>query len=129
LCLSSPCSPHGVCIPATNSYTCTCNIGYGGLNCQSLINYCNPNPCINGNCTQLVGSYACVCPAQYAGPRCEIYSSACAQINPCKNNAICSDDFKVKLFLNIITRDFPIKYRYYFGEKKKNSINDISKLS
>ena len=81
--MSSPCSPNGACASSINGYTCTCNTGYGGINCQEKINFCSPNPCVNGNCTQLVGGYACQCPAGYAGTRCEIYQKQCIN-NPCQ---------------------------------------------
>ncbi len=41
-----------VCLTYSNGYTCTCVAGYSGLNCQSDINECASNPCVNGgSCT------------------------------------------------------------------------------
>lgn len=77
--------------------------GFGGTNCQTQINYCNPNPCINGNCTQLIGSYGCVCPQGYAGSRCETYLNQCILNNPCLNNGICTDNQKGGYSCNLIS--------------------------
>lgn len=34
-----------------NSYSCTCQVGYTGLNCETEVNECAADPCVHGNCT------------------------------------------------------------------------------
>lgn len=87
--------------------------GFGGTNCQTQINYCNPNPCINGNCTQLIGSYGCVCPQGYAGSRCETYLNQCILNNPCLNNGICTDNQKGGYSCNLISFSSEKKINIY----------------
>ena len=33
-----------------NGYECTCVVGFTGTNCETNINDCEGNPCINGTC-------------------------------------------------------------------------------
>ena len=55
-----------------NSYTCICDAGYTGDNCETNINECDPNPCQNGGtCTDGINSYTCTCPLGYSGDDCE----------------------------------------------------------
>ena len=34
-CASSPCQNGGTCVDGVNSYTCNCNVGYAGANCET----------------------------------------------------------------------------------------------
>ena len=44
------------------SYTCDCDIGWSGRNCDKDINECKNNPCKNGStCKNLQGGYECDC--------------------------------------------------------------------
>jgi hypothetical protein len=61
-----------MCTDGVNSYTCTCQPGYTGTNCQTNINECSPNPCQNGgSCTDGVNSYTCNCVGGYTGTNCQ----------------------------------------------------------
>lgn len=65
--------------------------GYTGVNCDTIIDNCKPDPCINGNCTSIVGSFTCLCPKGFAGTQCEVYVKQCST-NLCQNGGVCSDD-------------------------------------
>lgn len=55
-------------------WTCTCATGYGGPQCEIVLERCGPNTCQNGgHCrnSQSVG-VQCSCPCGFAGERCEI---------------------------------------------------------
>ena len=75
LCFFSTC----VCIKPVVEYTCDCENGYNGTNCEEDINECDTNPCQNGAvCTETtdgttltVGVYNCECPTGYSGTNCE----------------------------------------------------------
>lgn len=34
-----------------NGYTCDCNLGWTGVTCDTDIDECQTDPCVNGNCT------------------------------------------------------------------------------
>lgn len=84
---------------------CMSCYSYTGSNCQTRINECDSNPCLNGaTCQQshlqssgprsrptsppLGQGYSCHCPYGYAGSRCEAVVDWCAS-KPCMNNAKC----------------------------------------
>ncbi|CAF4180867.1 unnamed protein product, partial [Rotaria magnacalcarata] len=64
------------CIPAGNTYVCSCPAGYTGVNCgtANFGNTClqgNPQ-CLNGGACILAGNnYQCSCLAGYVGQYCE----------------------------------------------------------
>ncbi|XP_025163883.1 basement membrane-specific heparan sulfate proteoglycan core protein [Harpegnathos saltator] len=72
-CSSNPCV-HGVC-QSSNAYdySCTCEYGYVGRNCENVLKQCELlTPCRNGGtCTNLHGSYKCDCRLGYNGQNCE----------------------------------------------------------
>ncbi|XP_076237238.1 basement membrane-specific heparan sulfate proteoglycan core protein-like isoform X3 [Calliopsis andreniformis] len=72
-CASNPCV-HGMC-QSTDSYdySCTCEYGYVGRNCENILKQCELLlPCRNGgSCTDLRGSYKCDCRLGYNGQNCE----------------------------------------------------------
>ncbi|KAI8493268.1 hypothetical protein Bbelb_292720 [Branchiostoma belcheri] len=70
-CLSSPCA-HGTCIDGVASYTCSCENGWTGNNCNQDIDECASNPCqLGGTCLDHVNGYSCVCPKETTGKDCE----------------------------------------------------------
>lgn len=54
---------------------CTgCQPGFTGFNCQTNINECDSNPCLNGGvCQDEVNAFSCVCKRGYWGKNCEMY--------------------------------------------------------
>lgn len=72
ICLSEPCV-HGFCQNLKNSdYSCTCNYGYVGRNCENILKQCELlSPCLNGGtCTNLYGSFKCDCRYGFVGKNC-----------------------------------------------------------
>ncbi|XP_011640582.1 basement membrane-specific heparan sulfate proteoglycan core protein isoform X5 [Pogonomyrmex barbatus] len=73
-CASNPCI-HGQCRinPNGNGYSCECEYGYAGINCEKMQKQCEfLNPCKNGGtCTNLHDSYKCDCRLGYNGKDCE----------------------------------------------------------
>ena len=74
LCFFSSCA----CIKPVVEYTCDCEAGYNGTNCETDINECNPDPCQYGAvCTEsatdssvALGEYHCECANGYTGTNC-----------------------------------------------------------
>ncbi|KPP64742.1 cadherin EGF LAG seven-pass G-type receptor 3-like [Scleropages formosus] len=51
---------------------CRCPPGFTGDYCETEINLCYSNPCLNGGlCTRREGGYTCICHEDYTGERCE----------------------------------------------------------
>ncbi|XP_078582473.1 uncharacterized protein LOC144865519 isoform X2 [Branchiostoma floridae x Branchiostoma japonicum] len=88
-CSSSPCA-HGTCTDGVGSYTCSCENGWGGTNCDQYIDDCVASPCIHGNCTDGEGSYTCSCENGWEGTDCDQDINECAS-NPCWLGGTCLD--------------------------------------
>ncbi|XP_015758226.1 PREDICTED: EGF-like repeat and discoidin I-like domain-containing protein 3 [Acropora digitifera] len=91
-CLSSPCQNGATCSDEVNKYSCTCQVGYIGYNCQTDINECLSSPCQNGaTCSDEVNKYSCACQVGYRGYNCQTDINECLS-SPCQNGATCSDE-------------------------------------
>lgn len=65
-----------------SDYQCMCLDGYSGVNCETNIDDCHPNPCKGqgSTCIDLVNDYKCVCELPFTGRKCE------STLNPCQPN-------------------------------------------
>ncbi|CAH1777875.1 unnamed protein product, partial [Owenia fusiformis] len=71
---------------------CCCNEHYTGTRCETFINYCISQPCLNGGtCNQIVGGYTCTCSRDFTGTHCETYDPQCPPnyYNPPACNVYC----------------------------------------
>ncbi|CAH3179809.1 unnamed protein product, partial [Porites evermanni] len=69
----------GSCTDQVNGYACICQPGYAGAQCQTNINECSSNPCLNGgSCTDKINGYTCSCQLGYTGARCQSLSGTYA---------------------------------------------------
>uniref|UniRef100_A0A8W8K3F6 Fibropellin-1 n=1 Tax=Magallana gigas TaxID=29159 RepID=A0A8W8K3F6_MAGGI len=82
-CFSSPCI-QGTCIDQLRSYTCQCQPGYTGTNCEIDVDECQSSPCIHGNCSDLVNEFKCQCFPGYEGTQCQIDTDECLS-SPCRH--------------------------------------------
>ncbi|CAF0904049.1 unnamed protein product, partial [Adineta ricciae] len=88
-CGSNPCR-RGTCQNKNETtFQCICHPGYTGTTCDTSLDVCDTNPCMNdGVCTNLgKGLFVCACPAGYSGTDCG--EPHCLK-NSCFNNGICS---------------------------------------
>ncbi|XP_078612873.1 uncharacterized protein LOC144882755 isoform X3 [Branchiostoma floridae x Branchiostoma japonicum] len=86
-CARSPCL-HGTCTDDGGSYTCSCNNGWTGQDCDQ-VDDCASSPCAHGTCTNDVGSYTCSCENGWGGENCDQDIDECAS-SPCQHG-ICTD--------------------------------------
>ncbi|MBN3296743.1 DNER protein, partial [Amia calva] len=96
-CYENPCENNGSCTDIRQgddgrNFTCTCQPGYTGERCHSVIDHCLSEPCKNGGtCSSSVTGYSCQCPEGYLGSACEQKINPCAS-SPCQNNGSCYTD-------------------------------------
>ncbi|WAR18619.1 FBP1-like protein [Mya arenaria] len=90
-CASGPCQNGGVCKDGVNTYTCTCQPGFAGNNCEIDVNECVSLPCVHGStCHDLVNGFLCVCPTGFTGHTCQKNIDDCVP-SACENGGTCLD--------------------------------------
>ena len=64
-----PCNNGGQCVEQLGaSYVCECTKGYTGRDCETQIQECVSNPCLNGAiCQDQIDGYQCLCMPGYTG--------------------------------------------------------------
>ena len=124
-----------------NEYSCECQPGYSGKNCQKNIDECAASPChYRGICLDEINDYECVCQTGFEGKNCSSMIDHCVK-NPCQNGGDCKallDDYKCKcadhissgFFLHEINRESVIINRKSCNQpREKIVINPESKIS
>ncbi|XP_049436056.1 cadherin EGF LAG seven-pass G-type receptor 3 isoform X1 [Epinephelus fuscoguttatus] len=72
---------------------CRCPVGFTGDYCETEINLCYSNPCMNGGvCARREGGYTCICREDYTGDRCEFdrRQGRCVP-GVCRNGGTCRE--------------------------------------
>ncbi|XP_051913284.1 cadherin EGF LAG seven-pass G-type receptor 3 isoform X2 [Hippocampus zosterae] len=72
---------------------CRCPVGFTGDYCETEINLCYSNPCLNGGvCTRKEGGYTCICREDYTGDQCEFdrRRGGCVP-GVCRNGGTCRE--------------------------------------
>ncbi|XP_061910438.1 cadherin EGF LAG seven-pass G-type receptor 3 isoform X1 [Entelurus aequoreus] len=72
---------------------CRCPVGFTGDYCETEINLCYSNPCLNGGvCARKEGGYTCICREDYTGDRCEFDQrhGGCVP-GVCRNGGTCRE--------------------------------------
>ncbi|XP_029013002.1 cadherin EGF LAG seven-pass G-type receptor 3 isoform X2 [Betta splendens] len=72
---------------------CRCPLGFTGDYCETEINLCYSNPCLNGGvCARREGGYTCICREDYTGDRCEFdrRQGRCVP-GVCRNGGTCRE--------------------------------------
>ena len=106
-CDSNPCQHGSKCDNIDTGYICTCSLGFTGINCETNIDDCISNPCIQGTCKDGVNGYECeciatqitgyhcdvTCPDGLSGDFCEIVTAQCSvDQTPCRNGGSCLEE-------------------------------------
>ena len=79
-CDPNPCNSGTCTADGYTGYTCNCNPGYSGDNCEINIDECASDPCVHGTCVDLVNDYRCDNCAGFTGKSCD----ECAHGNGCE---------------------------------------------
>jgi len=70
-CDPNPCQHGGICTDGINSFTCDCEDGFSGDNCEVNIDDCASFPCLNGGtCIDGVNTFTCQCTPGFTGVIC-----------------------------------------------------------
>ncbi|XP_051777196.1 cadherin EGF LAG seven-pass G-type receptor 3 isoform X2 [Erpetoichthys calabaricus] len=72
---------------------CRCPAGFTGDYCETELNLCYSNPCMNGGvCARREGGFTCICRENYTGERCEVDSRS-GKCSPgvCSNGGKCTE--------------------------------------
>ncbi|XP_036344746.1 protein eyes shut-like [Rhagoletis pomonella] len=93
--MSNPCQNGGHCRDRNNGYTCTCQPGYLGINCEIDVAVCKTGTgarCQNGGeCIEGPGlEFSCECTAGWHGRICQEEINECESA-PCQNGGVCVD--------------------------------------
>uniref|UniRef100_A0A3Q3JKS0 Cadherin, EGF LAG seven-pass G-type receptor 3 n=1 Tax=Monopterus albus TaxID=43700 RepID=A0A3Q3JKS0_MONAL len=72
---------------------CRCPVGFTGDYCETEINLCYSNPCLNGGvCVRREGGYTCICREDFTGDQCEFdrRQGRCVP-GVCRNGGTCRE--------------------------------------
>ncbi|KAG8436582.1 hypothetical protein GDO86_007622 [Hymenochirus boettgeri] len=86
-CLYNPCL-HGNCTVTLEGYSCECEAGYSGINCD--VYSCQGHQCVNGaTCIGQANGYYCLCPENATGPFCRVNRKSSTFCGNEKKNITC----------------------------------------
>lgn len=68
-CEANPCV-NGGCEELEEGYSCSCDSGWEGTNCDVEVDECAANPCLHGDCTDLFNGFSCSCDPGWSGLLC-----------------------------------------------------------
>ena len=88
-CVDQNCN-FGVCIGRFLGFDCQCDPGYEGELCETEIDECKSNPCLNdGLCIDLLNDFECECQPAYNGSYCEVDICDSDPCNTISEQSIC----------------------------------------
>nr|XP_042717908.1 neurocan core protein isoform X1 [Chrysemys picta bellii] len=77
-CETNPCLHGGTCQSNGTIYSCSCDQGFTGENCEIDIDDCLSSPCQNGGtCIDEINSFVCLCLPSYGDSLCEKDTEGC----------------------------------------------------
>lgn len=85
-----PCSPDQTYPHGSGHYICHCVVGYTGKRCETDLDECESNPCVNGTCVDVINGFQCNCDNGYEGDQCDVNIDECSS-SPCFLGVNCTD--------------------------------------
>ena len=84
-----PCNNGGQCVEQLGaSYVFECTKGYTGRDCETQIQECVSNPCLNGAiCQDQIDGYQCLCMPGYTGTNIKKYTSFLLELCQASNTS------------------------------------------
>jgi len=100
---------HGKCLVLTPlAWSCSCEVGWTGIECGESIDECLSNPCFNaGQCIDEHNKYRCECLPGFIGDHCQTEINLCSS-SPCQNNGKLIIENSRKKIINL----FSSRYLY-----------------
>ena len=84
------------------NYSCLCEEGYIGYNCDDPQDECSSSPCQNGGvCMDGIAAYVCNCSAGWSGAECQTDIDECVSV-PCANGGQCIESNSSAMGLSLI---------------------------
>ena len=85
------CDNDAACTDLVDDYSCACQDGFEGGDCEVNIDECELGNCQNGSeCEDLVFDYFCHCLPGWTGKDCDVDIDNC-DFEPCENGSVCED--------------------------------------
>ncbi|GBP07541.1 Cubilin homolog [Eumeta japonica] len=83
-CETESCGRHGRCHNLHNGFTCFCDTGFGGIQCETRLDPCASLPCLHGGSCHtdesLPRGFRCECTAYYTGDNCQSRERSCGGV-------------------------------------------------
>uniref|UniRef100_A0A914V507 Uncharacterized protein n=1 Tax=Plectus sambesii TaxID=2011161 RepID=A0A914V507_9BILA len=88
--VNGPCLNNATCDDLWNFRKCRCLPGFEGAFCETNIDDCKDNECVNGTCVDGIEKYTCACKHGFGGRFCDKEINECDP-QPCQNDGTCHD--------------------------------------
>lgn len=90
VCASGPCLNGATCEDLFNKFSCVCDLGWGGDQCETDVDECESQPCVHGSCKDYLAGFECRCNPGYVGTLCDEDIDECEH-HTCEHGATCQD--------------------------------------
>lgn len=90
VCNSDPCLNGATCEDLFNKFSCVCDLGWEGEQCETDTDECASQPCVHGSCKDYLAGFECRCHPGYSGIICDEDLNDCKH-HVCEHGGTCQD--------------------------------------
>lgn len=90
VCDSDPCLNGATCKDLFNKFSCVCDLGWEGEQCETDSDECASQPCVHGSCKDYLAGFECRCHPGYSGIICDEDLNDCEH-HVCEHGGTCQD--------------------------------------